>query len=694
MALPIYTGPRDVEPPPPQVNAGRAYDVTLILPPDIGLSSVLRCHKFPPQGPALLAAMVAPDNVRMRVVDLDLSSFHQPTSVDIALCDDDARVAAHVSGKVDPALEQLGEELVGRLDPASTDAFAFSLDRNPQMGVTAVIAFELKRRFGKPIILGGMCGDFPRNYLLRAGARCVDIATVANTPNAIRAAFSALRDMPDGRKEPPVDIRLDGSDLHLDDWPVPDFSIFRLDDYRRDPYLVDGARYPGYQPAGGPRQLVLGYNFVFNCMYACSFCTVARTEQVSRSPEKVVRDLAAMAERFDTLDFAFMDTQCNLEAPALSQALIDAKLGVRWSDSYRCAPSAPGIIEQLARSGCVGLTVGVESASDKVLKRMVKGYSSKDATRVVREIHEAQIYLRVNLLPCFPGERREDFLETKTWLEQHAFAIDDLSASSFYLLRQAQVAGNAERWGVKLREERVLSPEMRVRKNDGALGYDEVDGMTWEEREPTLEAYEIELREAYQKERFRQGDGIQHIVTISHGNALHRMFPTKAAAYEALNRWAGVPAGPATRDPRGAPGKQPDPPPTGTARPLRLTAPAAPSSALQQLFDAAAPAVQRAIGGSIGSDVEAHAILFAGGDLLAFQGEVTRDGDGAPKTVRIDNVLLQSFERTRRPAYRRLRPGPTLEVHADALRGADNGRPWSESLKLGADYHVVSFGAG
>jgi radical SAM superfamily enzyme YgiQ (UPF0313 family) len=38
----------------------------------------------------------------------------------------------------------------------------------------------------------------------------------------------------------------------------------------------------------------------------------------------------------------------------------------------------------MAKAGCIGLTFGVESASDRVLKRMRKGHTSVQATRVVR----------------------------------------------------------------------------------------------------------------------------------------------------------------------------------------------------------------------------------------------------------------------------------------------------------------------
>lgn len=683
MSLPLYPGPANASARAPTDTAQRAFDVLMILPPDQDLSSILRRHKFPPQGPAIVAAALAEDNIRLRVVDLDRSIFLRPLASDIALADDEAMVAAYLQGKPVPALERLVSELIERIEDPRCDAFGLSLERYPQIAPSCLIGYELKRRFGKPVIMGGLVGTEPQKFLARAGGRGIDIATTANTPVGLRRVFQVLRELPPGRMEPPLEMPQYHDLLEPESWPLPDYSIYRLDDYRRDPVATDAATYGAYDGSLGP-QLVLGYNLVFNCLYACAFCTSARTPQVAKSPGKVVRDLAALAERYDTRDFAFMDTQINLEAPALADAMIAANLGVRWSDSYRVSPSKPGVVERMARAGCVGLTLGIESASNRMLKKMVKGYGRPDATRVLRETHDAGIMTRVNLLPCFPGETREDFVETRDWLGENADAIDDLSASSFYLPIGAQVAGHPEQFGIRMREVRNLVGELRVRKNVGSFSYDEIGGMTWEEREPTLDAYEDELRTTWRTARSRTGNRIAHVLTISHMNALRRVYP-KGEVYAALNRWA--------RHQGRAPDEAPVAPgPPAAAVVTRRFQPTELDGPLSARFDDALGHALPKLSQMLGRAISGHMVVFDDGDYLCFEGLVERVEAERPRMVRIDNMLAYRFNGRRKKVYRRLSPGVTVDVQAATIRAGEGSGRWEEPLRLGDEYQIVSFG--
>ncbi|MCZ7679065.1 MAG: radical SAM protein [Sandaracinaceae bacterium] len=189
----------------------------------------------------------------------------------------------------------------------------------------------------------------------------------------------------------------------------------------------------------------------------------------------------------------------------LSRALIDARIDLRWSDSLRVRPLSPGLLELMARAGCASLTVGVESASERVLKAMVKGHRPEHASEMVREAHACEMLLRVNILTCFPGETQGDLMQTRDWVREHAFAIDDLAPSSFYLTADSPVGRRPERFGVHLRGPRPLDGEQRFRKSPDSLTYDEIDGYTWEEREATLEQSEELVRSAWREGGARWG---------------------------------------------------------------------------------------------------------------------------------------------------------------------------------------------
>jgi radical SAM superfamily enzyme YgiQ (UPF0313 family) len=369
--------------------------------------------------------------------------------------------------------------------------------------------------------------------LASSGAKGIDFATHASTPQEIRLVFEQLRTIARGRMERTVDPVPHYIPAKPEDWPLPDFGIYDVDRYRRDPFLANPSHFPGYDKAVGP-VLLLPYHFTYDCQYVCTFCQRGG-KQTAKAIDHAVRDLATLSERWGTTEFIFFNAQVNLYAEALAKALVEARVAVHWSDSYRVRPSKPGALETLARGGCVGLTFGVESASEKMLRKMIKGHLAWHATRVLEEAQQNDILTRVNLLPCFPGETREDFLVTRDWLEATARVIDDIAPSSFYLAKGSPIGMDPDKFGIRLRGQRLLLGDHKFRKNLGSLEYDEIDGMTWEERSQTLRPYEEELRQAW--ERGRGEVGAFRFLTGMMMHGMRRTFPTKAEAFGAMLRW-------------------------------------------------------------------------------------------------------------------------------------------------------------
>lgn len=518
----------------PGLSLRGGYRALIVLPPDFDAPEAHRPYRFPRQGPAIVAAAIAQDGIVSQVVDLDLdlSVFSgSPT-----LLTDADRLAKHLGGETCDEYVAFGNDLIERITQLADldiDAFAISIDRHTQGIVSALLGIELKRRFGLPVILGGASAGTAAEHVERLAARGIDFITRAETPHEIRAAFAALREIGRDRWEIARDPVAERIATPPDDWPVPDFSVYDLDSYRRDPFLVEPF-YHHYDRSIG-RRLMLPYHFSWDCQYACTFCARGGT-QTAKSIGRVVRDLAILAERYDCRDFMFFDAQINLFANDLAKQLIDARLELQWTDSFRVTPrKPPEVLERMARAGCVGLTFGVESASDRMLKRMVKGHSSAQATSVIRDAHANEMFVRVNLLPCFPGETREDHDATVRWVMDYAECIDEVVPSSFYLASNSPVLELTERYGITVRERRLMQGDYKFRKNYGSLALDEIGGYSWEERERMLRPAEDELRTSWAHARA----GKPALFQPSQIFALRRAYASKQECYAALERWDG-----------------------------------------------------------------------------------------------------------------------------------------------------------
>ncbi|MRG94997.1 B12-binding domain-containing radical SAM protein [Polyangium spumosum] len=623
----------------------RPRDVLFVLPPDFSAPEAHLVFRFPPLGPAVVAASMASLGLVGRAVDLALDLVKAPLDLDVAPLVAPALVERHLAGERDARIDVVMDGIFERLDEPGrgVDLVAVSIDRGSQVPFVAVLTCEMKRRWGKRIIVGGVAVEHLRALLETSGAIGADIVTNASTPAQIRRAFAALLDLPEHRRGGPLEPNTEIVTLVRGgmrkapspaDWPAPDFSIYDLDLYRRDIVRAEGATYPAYRGELGA-SLVLPYFFTFECQFSCAFCQTGGTQE-HKPIDQVVRELAELSERWQTREFLFFNAQANLLAAELSRALLAARLDLRWSDSYRVRPSEPGDLELMARAGCAGLTIGVESASARVLKAMVKGHRPEQATEMVLEAHRHEIMVRVNLLSCFPGETRAEFEETRDWIRQNAFAIDDLAPSSFYLTADSPIGRKPERYGVRVRGPRSLEGEGRFRKSPDSLMYDEIGGLTWEERAPMLEESEMMLRSAWLEGRASRG-GLGGF-SPSSMLGLRRHFETKAEIYSFLSRCRG--GAHRLEEEARAPETSAEVIPSILRASLpKLLAPRWADAAMARAFAAAFRAAAPSLAVRLREGDTAHVVLWSDGRFLFFRGAVRRGSDDQVRSFMVEEPL-------------------------------------------------------
>lgn len=616
----------------------RPRDVLFVLPPDVAVPAAHLSFRFPPLGPAVVAACVP--RLRFHALDLALELHHHPDA-DLALFADDATIERHLEVRRDERVEAFLDRLAGRMRAfADTCEYvAISVDRGSQISFAAAFSVYVKERWDKRVIVGGVAMHRLRDLLVRTNSIGADIVTTASTPMQIRRAFDALEELPKRRRGSPIEPNDDAVVLVRGglrkapsplDWPMPDFSIYDLRAYRRDALRT---QFPGATQYRGEigESLVLPYFFTFECQFSCAFCQTGGTQE-HKPIDDVVLELAQLSERWQTREFLFFDTQINLHARALAQALIDARLDLRFSDSYRVRPSEPGDLELLARAGCASLTIGVESASEKVLKAMIKGHRPEQATETIREAHRNEILLRVNLLACYPGETRDDFQATCDWVRENAFALDDIAPSSFYLTADSPLGRKPERYGIRIRGPRKLEGEGKFRKSPDSLAYDEIDGLTWEEREPLLAHAEDSLRHAWIEGRGSLGKLGGYSPSTMLG--LRRRFSTKAEINEFVQQCHD------SSEPR----ESPLPPkkvvelPATIFRPV-LIAPRNIRPPVARMFAEKLRLAQQNQSLQVRHGDLVHALLFADGGFLLFRGSVTRTSTGLAQALVVDRRI-------------------------------------------------------
>jgi len=153
------------------------------------------------------------------------------------------------------------------------------------------------------------------------------------------------------------------------------------------------------------------------CPLNCSYCSTALIEGERtrmRSARSVIDALSQYASAgFD--HFFFVDNTFNLPrgyAVDLCDGMIEAGMGISWRCILYPGKVNEELVEKMARSGCVEVSLGMESGSDIMLKRMNKRFRTEDVRHASELLKKYGIRRMGFLLLGGPGETRQTVMES------------------------------------------------------------------------------------------------------------------------------------------------------------------------------------------------------------------------------------------------------------------------------------------
>lgn len=191
----------------------------------------------------------------------------------------------------------------------------------------------------------------------------------------------------------------------------------------------------------------------------CTFCDYGlnsdrpTSPSRERDPERVVEELASLPASARTIYFA-VDAMSPIYLRRLCEAIAASGLEVRWSAELRLERSflASGMSERLRRAGCVAISFGYESATQRILDLINKGIRISDVPRVLMALKDVGIGAQMMGFTGFPSETTDEAAETYTFLLKHHDLWTIAGIGEFVLTRGSIVARQPEHFGVALHE--------------------------------------------------------------------------------------------------------------------------------------------------------------------------------------------------------------------------------------------------
>ena len=231
---------------------------------------------------------------------------------------------------------------------------------------------------------------------------------------------------------------------------------------------------------------VLPVQFSRGCYYKdCAFCALTLDHQNFRQkdPIKVVDELEALSQKYDTPFFFFTD-ECLALSPTrrLCKEILKRQCDFQWTAELRFEKNLSRELLALMRdAGCHKIVFGLETYNKRMMDFMQKGITQENVDRICSDCVDLGIGVHCYVIVGFPTETEDEARETMN------FVLDNTKLNSSYgfscqpclfdLEKEAPIMNDPGGYGIQ----RIMRPAAE----DLSLGffYEVKEGMTPEQAE-------------------------------------------------------------------------------------------------------------------------------------------------------------------------------------------------------------------
>ncbi|QHI70401.1 B12-binding domain-containing radical SAM protein [Tichowtungia aerotolerans] len=199
------------------------------------------------------------------------------------------------------------------------------------------------------------------------------------------------------------------------------------------------------------------------CWSRCAFCDTS-IDYICRydpaSPKTICDWMESMMAESGSNGFHFVDEALPPDLlDGLCSEILKRGLNVEWWGNIRFEKRlGEELVRKMAHAGCIAVTGGLETCSDRTLKLMRKGITVEDASQVLRNFADAGILTHAYLMYGFPTQTRDEVfqgLETVRGLMEEG-ALHSVYWHRFALTAHSEMAREPDRFEIR------LLPEVRT----------------------------------------------------------------------------------------------------------------------------------------------------------------------------------------------------------------------------------------
>ncbi|MBL8169156.1 MAG: PhpK family radical SAM P-methyltransferase [Acidobacteria bacterium] len=159
-----------------------------------------------------------------------------------------------------------------------------------------------------------------------------------------------------------------------------------------------------------------------SCAFKCAFCNYP-----TRAGALTLLNLDVLERELDSIqaleevqNVVFIDDTFNVPIRRfkdICRLMIAKRYRFKWFSYFRCSNSDEEAIELMARSGCQGVFLGIESGAPQILTNMEKAATIEKYARGIELLRQHDVLTFASFITGFPGETEQTVQETIQFLQ-------------------------------------------------------------------------------------------------------------------------------------------------------------------------------------------------------------------------------------------------------------------------------------
>ncbi len=348
-----------------------------------------------------------------------------------------------------------------RIEPSMQNILS-KAEKADIIGITAMtaqlkdalrICSELKKKFSKPIVFGGIHATlFPEQT---CEDPLIDFVVCGEGEETLLELVNALNQQiqtnqkesinPKGSKNPKTTkqdfSKIDGL-LFKNNGKVIKNKQRKLIDLNKMPPLdfdiIDVEKYIHRAFISGKTARTLPILSSRGCPHRCAFCFhVLGHDTIYRfkDPEKTIKEIKDLIKKYNITGIKFIEDNFFVNRKRvkhLLEMMLKEKLNLTWSSECRADYFRKGhvddeLLDLMKKSGCTSFTIGAESGSPKMLHIMKKDITVENILFSAKQCNKYSLIPGYSFIFGTPGETKKDIKETIKVIKQ----IKKLHPSAF-----------------------------------------------------------------------------------------------------------------------------------------------------------------------------------------------------------------------------------------------------------------------